>query len=296
MLHSTDPNDPRPALAGNPLVASVLRENVRVAEGRATIGLWGGWHALLAEIPAFGKVLAISRNSHAVLGSFSEYPEVDFMPCGRCGCAVDGSLEFDFTSWERAVAIVEARLGGWLYAVEFSDLSGEVIHKICLTEHSNFEAFRCWVELNQTIAGIPPGRSNSRHSSWLENSLVLGASGAVSLQIGALHVFLQIAAAERSVFRAIVGNDSAMQAAQISPAIFSQNGQWIFTGDANCGIHVRVERLAEVFLHNVGEFLSLKACDPEGRLVCAVGPPNDADRGNWNATLLGLAEDFSTSQ
>jgi hypothetical protein len=49
-------------------------------------------------------------------------------------------LEFDFTSWQRPAAIVEARLGGWLYAVEFSDLSGEVIHKICLTGHSNFEA------------------------------------------------------------------------------------------------------------------------------------------------------------
>ena len=295
MLHRADPNDPRQALAGNPLVASVLRENVRVADGRAIIGLWGGWNALLAGIPAFGKVLAISRNSHAVLGTISEYPEMDSVPCGHCSRTVDGSLEFDFTSWRRAVAVVEARVSGWLYAVEFSDGSGEVIHKICLTEQSDFEGFRSWVELNQTIAGIRPGCGNSRRSSWLENSLVLGASGAEPLRVEALRVFFQMAAAGRSAFRAIVGNNGAVQAVQISPTTFRKNGQWIFTGDGTSGIHVRVESLAEVFLHNVGESLALKACDPEGRLACAVAPPHCADCGKWNATLRGLADDFRIS-
>ena len=74
----------------------------------------------------------------------------------------------------------------------------------------------------------------------------------------------------------------------MSPTIFRKNGQWIFAGDGSSGIHARVEKLAEVFLHNVGEFLALKACDPEGRLVCAVAPPQDVDRGNWNATLREL--------
>ena len=295
MLHRADPNDPRPALAGNPLVASLLRENVRFADGRAIIGLWGDWNALLAEIPAFGKVLAISRNSHAVLGLISEYPEVDSVPCGPCGCAVDGSLEFDFTAWARAVAVVEARGSGWLYAVEFSDSSGEVIHKICLTEESDFEAFRCWVELNQTLAGLPPGCGNSRRSSWLENSLMLAAAGAELLQHEALRVFFQMAAAERSAFRAIVGNDGAVQTVQISPRIFRRNGQWIFAGERTSGIHVRIERLAEVFLQNVGEFLAVKACDPEGRLVCAVAPPRHADCRKWNATLRELAGNFSSS-
>ena len=245
----------------------------------------GRWHALLAEIPAFGKVLAISRNSHAVLGNISEYPEVDSVPCGRCGCAVDGSLEFDFTSWQRAVAIVEARGSGWLYAVEFSDLSGEVIHKICLTEQSDFEAFRCWVELNQTLAGLPPGWRNSRRSSWLENSLMLDASGAE------LAPDRGVARLPSDGGRGAVGfsghRGERRRGADCSSksAIFRRNGQWIFAGDENWESMCRVERLAEVFLHNVGEFLALKACDPEGRLVCAVAPPNDADCGNWNATL-----------
>jgi hypothetical protein len=103
---------------------------------------------------------------------------------------VDGSLEFDFRCWRRAIAIVEARPGGWLYAVEFSDSSGDVIHKICLTEQSDFEAFRSWVELNQTAADGSGGVGNSRHGSGLENSLVLSASGAQRLQTEVLRVFI----------------------------------------------------------------------------------------------------------
>jgi hypothetical protein len=62
MSHRTEPNDRVLSLVHNPLVASVLRENVRVADGRAMIGLWDGWPFLLSELPAFGPVLAITRN------------------------------------------------------------------------------------------------------------------------------------------------------------------------------------------------------------------------------------------
>ncbi len=294
MLHRTEPNDPRPSLAGNPLVTSVLRENVQVVDGRATIGLWGNWPFLLTEIPAFGRVLAISRNSCAVLGTISEYPEVVSVPCGNRACAVDGSLEFDFASWRQAVAVVESRPGGWLYAVEFSDRSGEVIHKICLTEESDFEAFRGWVELNQTSCGAC-GPESMRHASWLENALLLSASDAETLRIEALCVFLQLTTAKRSAFQVIVGNDGAAQAVCVAPTTFCKNGQWIFAGDEMSGIHVRVERLAELYLQEIGESLALKACDPEGHLVCAVVAP-DADSGAWNAALREIAGDFSTDQ
>ena len=295
MLHRTEPNDPRPSFAGNPLVASVLRENVRVSDGRAMIGLWGSWPFLLAEVPAFGRVLVISRNSYAVLGSINEYPEVVLVPCGDRGRAVDGSLEFDFASWRQAVVVVELRPGGWLYAVEFSDRSGEVIHKVCLTEESDFEAFRGWVELNQTCCGAPRCE-RMRHASWLENALLLSASGAETLRAEALCVFLQLATARRSAFQIIVGNDGAAQAVRMIPTTFCKNGQWIFAGNEMTGVHVRVERLAELYLHEIGESLALKACDPEGHLVCALVAPDDADCGAWNEALREITEDFSADQ
>src|SRR4029453_56328 len=106
MPHRTEPNDGASNLIQNPLVASVLRENVRVADGRAMIGLWEGWPFLLSELPAFGRVLAITRNGYAVLRTITEYPQVVSVPCVHRGRAVDGSLEFDFTSWARGTAVV----------------------------------------------------------------------------------------------------------------------------------------------------------------------------------------------
>ena len=295
MLYRTEPNDPRPSLAGNPLVASVLRENVQIFGDRAMIGLRGTWPSLLAEIASFGKVLAISRNAYAVLGWIKEYPEVQSGPCEDRGQTVDGSLEFDFACWRQTAAVVETRPGGWLYAVEFLDQRGEVIHKICLTEQSDFEAFRSWVELSQTPC-VPARFEVLRRASWLENTLILCASGARKLESEGLCALFQMMAAKRSAFQAIVGNDATVQAARIAPTIFSRNGQWIFAGGENSGLHVRVERLAEVYLHEVGESCVMKACDPEGHLVCALMATNDGDAGPWNEELQKVVEIFSTDQ
>ncbi len=295
MLYRTEPNDPRPSLAGNPLVASVLRENVQILGDRAMIGLWGSWPSLLAEISSFGEVLAISRNAYAVLGSIHEYPEVQTGPCENRGQTVDESLEFDFACWRQAAAVVEARPGGWLYAVEFLDQRGEVIHKVCLTEHSDFEAFRSWVELSQTLY-VPAKFDGLRQASWLENTLILSASGARKLESEALGTLFQMIAAKRSAFQAIVGNEGTVQAARVAPTIFSKNGQWIFAGGETSGLHVRVERLAEVYLHEVGESCALKACDPEGHLVCALMATDDVDTSPWNEELQKVVEIFSTDQ
>src|SRR5262245_11315084 len=127
MPHRTDPNDRVSHLIHNPVVASVLRENVRVADGRAMIGPGDGWSFLLSARPGFDPVLAIPRNCHAVLGTITESPAVVSVPCGHRGRAAAGSLAFDFTSWARATAVVEPRREGWRYAVEFSDLGGDVI-------------------------------------------------------------------------------------------------------------------------------------------------------------------------
>ena len=295
MPHRTEPNDRGSSLIQNPLVASVLRENVRVADGRAVIGLWEGWPFLLSELPAFGPVLAITRNGYAVLGTIAEYPQMVSVPCGHRGRAVDGSLEFDFTSWARGTAVVESRREGWLYAVEFSDHSGEVIHKICLTEHSDFEAFRAWVELNQS-SSASRGFEGVRVASWLENSFLLSATGGETLRSEALSTFFQVATGERAGFQIIVGNEGAVQGVAMTPTMFRRDREWIFVGDQVAGVHLRVAKLAEIFLQTIAQSLALKAFDPEGRFVCAVVAAVDAELDTWNGHLRELARNFSTDQ
>jgi putative heme degradation protein len=295
MPHRTEPNDGASNLIQNPLVASVLRENVRVADGRAMIGLWEGWPFLLSELPAFGPVLAITRNCYAVLGTIADYPEVVSVPCGHRGRSVDGSLEFDFTSWARGTAVVESRQGGWLYAVEFSDHCGEVLHKICLTEQSDFETFRAWVELNQS-SSASSSFDATRMASWLENSLLLSASGCEGLRSEALSTFFQVATGERSGFQIIVGNEGVVQGVTMTPTMFRRDREWIFVGDKVAGVHLRVEKFAEVYLQRIAESLVLKAFDPEGHFACAVIAPSDVDLESWNQQLRELAQDFSSGQ
>jgi putative heme degradation protein len=295
MPHRTEPNDGASSLIHNPLVASVLRENVRFADGRAMIGLWDGWPFLLSELPFFGSVLTMTRNCYAVLGTIAEYPEVISVPCGHRGRAADGSLEFDFTSWARGTAVVEPRGEGWLYAVEFSDLSGEVIHKICLTDQSDFEAFRAWVELNQS-SSLSRDLGSVRVASRLENSCLFSASDAKVLRVEALSTFFQVVTAERSGFQIIVGNEGVVQGVTMTPTIFRRDGQWIFVGDKSAGVHLRVANLAEVYLQTIDESLALKTCDPEGRFVCALIAANDTELDTWNNHLRELARTFSTDQ
>ena len=239
---------------------------------------------------AFGPVLAITRNGHAVLGTIAEYPEVVSVPCGHRGRAADGSLEFDFTSWARGTAVVESRREGWLYAVEFSDLGGEVIHKICLTEQSDFEAFRAWVELNQSsgIRGF-----DVCAASWLENSFLLSASGGETLRSKHSRHSSRWPRRANEEFQVIVGNEGAAGRRHDAHDISRDRS------GSSSGIRwpefTFVSRNLRKYSSTIAQSLALKAFDPEGRFVCAVVAA-DAELDTWNGHLRELAQNFSTDQ
>jgi putative heme degradation protein len=204
---------------------------------------------------------------------------------------VDGSLEFDFTSWARGTAVVESRREGWLYAVEFSDHSGEVIHKICLTEQSDFEAFRAWVELNQS-SSASRGFDGVRVASWLENSFLLSASDGETLRSEALSTFFQEATGERGGFQVIVGNEGAVQGVAMTPTVFRRDREWIFVGDKVAGVHLRVAKLAEVFLQTIAQSLALKAFDRKVVSSAQWSPPPPRSSTPGTDTSASLREIF----
>jgi hypothetical protein len=77
------------------------------------------------------------------------------------------------------------------------------------------------------------------------------------------------------------------------PTIVRRDGQWIFVGDKSAGVHLRVAKLAEIYLHTIDQCLALKAWDPEGRFVVAAA---DAELDTWNGHLRKIAQNFSTDQ
>lgn len=275
------------AFAANPLVASVLRENVIVQDGRAVIPLWPHWTALLGEARTFGRVLSISRNPHAVLGRISPYPQVEGAACGHCARAADGTMEFYFSRWNRAAVSVGETNGKWIYAVEFQDAFGETLHKICLTEDSDFEAFREWVELNQAVSIDHLRESEARESlcegsAFPEGDLIFLETPAVG------HLFARLIDENRGV-HVVVGNEGFVQGAELCPEKSRVSGQWTFLSDECCGLHLRHARLAEVCLQRVHwheDVWVLRIYEPEGRLACVFAPAQGSDYAAWDRFLL----------
>ena len=135
------------AFAASPLLASAVRENVRIVGGRLLIPLLPRWPVLIRGLRTFGPVISFCGNPWALLGTAGRYPEVWSTPCGRK--ARGGDLEFFFPPWSRAFATIEKESGSWIYAAEFVDSLRNVLHKIHLTAESDWEAFRWWVEINR---------------------------------------------------------------------------------------------------------------------------------------------------
>lgn len=294
VFHRIPSNEPleKTVFATNPLVASVLRENVRVTKKRAIIGLWPHWQSLLGQVHDFGRVLSIARNGYAVLGRIGAYPEMVNAACGHCACGVDGSMEFYFSAWNRAAVLVEEQPGGWLYSAEFYDACGETVHKICLTSDSDFEAFRDWVELHQTIDAPAMSEDFPRRGAEATGPIV--PEGATLLRPEVMQGFLHVLIDAKRPAQFVVGGDGFVQGADLEPTAMQENGQWLFASAEDCGLHLRHGRLAEVCLAETGPAaqLVLRAHDPEGRLVCAVTAPRSRPTLDWNSFITAGTAPF----
>jgi putative heme degradation protein len=281
----------------NPLVASVLRENVIVRDRKAFISLWSRWDAVLELIYGFGSVLSIGRNSHAVLGKIGRYPKVFCAPCGHCAAASDGTSEFYFGKWHRAEVSIEEKTGGWLYAVEFFDAWEETLHKICLTADSDFETFCEWVELNQATNALEEINWSAERDGCSAVTTPPPGEGAAFLRPEALERFFGSLIEEEYPVQIVVGNDSFVQGADLKPISLRTNDQWIFVSDEKNGLHLRTGQLAEVCVQRVAwgdnaSNLVLKAYEPEGRLACVLAPPRESTAPHWDDFLEKLIRPF----
>ena len=290
----------RPALtdsifAANALLHAVEPENVTLHETKAVVTLGPHWNAVFEDISAFGPVLSIARNTHAVLGRIGPYPKVFCATCGHCGAAADGTREYAFSGWDRGQVVIEAKPDGWLYALEFLDAWDDTLHKICLTKESDLEVFHEWVERNQAEPGLrsgPPPRGGCEESNTGKP-----VPGGELLRTGALQaVFEHLIEAHQPV-QVVVGNASFVQGADLLPRELRASGQWIFVGSQTSGLHLRTDRLAEVCLQRMQwqeniSHLVVKAFEPEGRLVCVLAPPRESASPNWDDRLIDSTEPF----
>src|SRR4029077_5551796 len=82
------------AFAASPLLASAVRENVRIVGGRLLIPLLPRWPVLIRGLRTFGPVISFCGNPGAGLGTPSRYPEVWSTPAVAMPAEATSSFSF----------------------------------------------------------------------------------------------------------------------------------------------------------------------------------------------------------
>ncbi len=263
--------------SGNPLLASAIRENVRIVGRRALIPLLPRWPVLFRGLRTFGRVTSFCRNSFAMLGSVGVYPEVWSTPCGRS--ARGGDLTFSFPCWSRALATIQERSGDWLYAAEFLDAFGNMIHKVCLTPESDSEAFRWWVELNHATSPTAELSPYARFAPAVDDSDAHCEDDASVLSEDDFRALLRRSIEEETSVQILVANEGLAQGARMVPNCLRDDGDWIYLGDSGCGLQLRTGRPSQLSFRwsSSSREWVLKAYESEGRLVCTLFGRDDEE-------------------
>jgi putative hemin transport protein len=104
---------------------------------------------ILQQLHALGRIMALTRNDAIVHERKGEYKNVEIMNGHRkMGLAVndDIDLRIFFDNWHHAFAVTGNSTRGATYSFQFFDSSGTAIHKVFLTDASDFAAYEKLIE------------------------------------------------------------------------------------------------------------------------------------------------------
>jgi hypothetical protein len=223
--------------AANPLFASAIPESAQIVDGRLLIPLLPRWPVLLRGLSTLGPVVSFCGNPWALLGAAGCYPEVWSTPCGRR--AHGGGYEFFFPLWSRAFAALEEQSGSWVCTAEFVDRRGNVLHKIRLTEDSDWEAFRWWVQINRaasSVAETTPSVSAARGVGGLFSR----EEEILPVSAGAFRAMLREIVQEGFSVQVCLSNPGLVQQSEVRPILLREEGESLLLAAEDCGLQTRL--------------------------------------------------------
>ena len=258
--------------AANPLLAAENLANAQVIGGRALIPLLPRWAVLFRGVRTFGRVVYVCVNRGVTLGHLGPYPEIWSTPCGQSGWDDDRGLKFLFPGWARGFVTVEQREAGWLYAVEFQDFHGEVIHKIFLTSESNLEAFLWWLKINQASKCLSGSTPEKRPFDRIDGPAPFEVRRASQLSTDTLRDLFRAMIETETQVRISVENDGLMQSLSIASRRLREDRFSIYFGDEKTGLQLRLDQLADIALHRSANASKwrVQVCRAGGFPACAI--------------------------
>ena len=239
--------------------------------GRGLIPLLPRWAVLFRGVRTFGRVVYVCVNRGATLGHVGPYPEIWSTPCGQGGWDDDRGLRFFFSGWAHGFVTVEQQEAGWLYAVEFQDFHGEVIHKVLLTSESNLDAFLWWLKINQA-SNCLSGSAPEKRSFDRVTGPRFDVRRASQLSADILCDLLRTMIETETRVRISVENDGLKQSLSITSSRLREDRSSIYFGDEETGLQLRLDQHSGIALHRSANPSTwrVQVCRPGGFSACAI--------------------------
>ncbi|MEM7207444.1 MAG: ChuX/HutX family heme-like substrate-binding protein [Pseudomonadota bacterium] len=114
--------------------------------GDGVTRLRGDWGTLIKSVATIGEVMALTRNDNAVHEKIGVYNNVRIM--GKMGLVLDKEIDLRIflSQWHHAFSVTEDTKSGERHSLQFFNASGAAIHKIYLTDGSDFAVYKEIVE------------------------------------------------------------------------------------------------------------------------------------------------------
>lgn len=284
---------------------------------------------LVPLIGTLGDVMALTRNEHCVHERRGHY--LDYRSGGHAAMVLGAEIDLRIfpAHWAHAFAVEEAGEKGMSRSLQVFDAAGDAVHKVHLKPESDVAAFDRLVaalrlpEQAEALALSPrkpveaarihADRADDLRSDWarmtdthqfltMVRRLKMNRLGAYRIAGGGLAEPLPTdsvtrvlhAAADRAIpVMVFVGNQGCIQIHSGPVEKIVPMGPWINVMDARFNLHLRTDRVAEVWCvtkpTKTGAAISVEAFDAEGGLILQIfGYRKDTPADAWNALTAEL--------
>ncbi|TAG29429.1 MAG: hemin-degrading factor [Rhodobacterales bacterium] len=304
-------------------------ELVAAFVGQGTTPIVADPDRLILWVGRLGDVMALTRNEHCVherRGTYSDYRTGAF-----ASMVLDPEIDLRIfpKHWVHAFAVEEPGEEGRKRSLQVFDAAGDAVHKVHLKPESRHDL---WADLlgNMRIAAQPlslsprspvqpaksdPAGASDLRAAWdkmtdthqflglvkdhgmnrLGAYRVAGAPYVDRLAPEAVTQTLRQAAENAVPVMIFVGNAGCIQIHAGPVEKIVPMGPWINVMDPRFNLHLRADRLAEVYRvwkpTRTGDVFSVEAFAPDGELILQIfGYRKNTPVEPWNALVAGLPQ------
>ncbi|MGH1334586.1 MAG: hemin-degrading factor [Aureispira sp.] len=263
-------------------------ELLEIAGYEQCVYLGDQYEAVLKEVHELGKVMALTRNEHAVHEVKGIYDNVQFMGKAPMGLAHNELIDTRYftSTWAHVYAVVFQSGKRTMHSLQIFDKYGQAVHKIYLTPASKEEAYYQLVQKFQQKARLPFALEKAPilelasfeelpeidlpafQQAWLElkdthdffgllrkysltrqQAFRLAPEGSTyQVEKESLVAMLEAVAANQTPIMVFLGNKACLQIYSGTVKKLMSMDNWYNILDPNFNLHVQLDRIEEVWV------------------------------------------------